>query len=75
MSIDCGSDAHSHVLVCASKDPSCRDYFGTLAQFQAAQRRRMETELKSFLKELDHATRAHAIESIAQDIADMKINI
>jgi hypothetical protein len=48
---DCGNDAHEHVRQCDQKPPGADVYFGSQAQFAAAQKRRQEGLVRRYLAE------------------------
>ncbi|CAB9496339.1 Zinc finger C-x8-C-x5-C-x3-H type (and similar) [Seminavis robusta] len=69
---DCGKDAHAHVKTCTAK-LNRETYFGTIQEFQQAQRKRRRQDLKNFLKSLSENEKQAALKAIEQDLKDLKL--
>lgn len=72
--LDCGRDAHAHVLACPA---SLRQgqHHATWEQFTAAQRDRRQHDVLEYLRPLDAAIRARVLEACAKDFADLGLAI
>lgn len=65
--LDCGDDAHEHVKNCPYKTNS-DDFFGSVDEFEGAQRKRRIRELKKFLNEIDADIRTDVLAAIKTDL-------
>jgi hypothetical protein len=70
-------DAHRHVRNCKTKPPGADAYFGTFAQFEAAQRKRRQTLLTAFVSKLppEAQTAARNAQSLKADLTDLGITL
>ena len=73
---DCGNeDAHPHVLMCQHREPGADRYWGTEKEFHSAQNKRRLQKLNSFLETLDLMERTKVLDSITQDLQDLKLRL
>ena len=69
-------DAHPHVRSCPKKESghNTDTYFGTRAQFEAAQPQKRCQALQTYLETLTLDERVTALASLHQDLADLGIH-
>eukprot|EP00521_Asterionellopsis_glacialis_P008356 CAMPEP_0195289212 /NCGR_PEP_ID=MMETSP0707-20130614/5584_1 /TAXON_ID=33640 /ORGANISM="Asterionellopsis glacialis, Strain CCMP134" /LENGTH=872 /DNA_ID=CAMNT_0040349191 /DNA_START=201 /DNA_END=2819 /DNA_ORIENTATION=+ len=72
---DCGSDAHSHVLDCTTKPKGHRDYYGTLEQFELAQKLNRKRLLIEFLSSKSKNEQIACLASLERDLLDLGISL
>lgn len=66
---DCGADAHEHVRSCVHNRR--RDYFGTEAEFQGAQRRRRQSLLNDYAAALGEQRRAMLLRALEPELREL----
>ena len=61
---DCGADAHEHVRACAAKPRGADVYFGSLQQFEEAQRKRQKGLIRAYLdREVEGDLKGEVVEA------------
>jgi hypothetical protein len=72
---NCARDAHRHVAECTLNISTGRSVWGTLEQFNAAQRARRQLLVQQYLLTLEPQLRANVQAAVAQHLQDLHITL